>query len=336
MKVSLCVVALNEEQCLPKLFKDFRAQTYEHDLIEIVLVDSASTDKTKALMEEFKKSKHNFYSILIADNPKKIQAAGWNIVLSKATGDVIIRIDGHARIPADFVQNNINVIGTGQYICGGKVSNSSGSSLWSETVNLAENSMFGGSFACFRRCKESCYVSTLAFAAYRRKVFDVVGSFDERLVRTEDNEMHYRMREAGFRFYYDPVIQSCRESRSSLLKLLKQKYMNGYWIGLTMGICPKCFSLYHFIPLCFFITIIVTNILAFCGQWQITLLFWGFYILCVIAMVIIAIYNNKFNMYQFLLPIIFFLLHINYGIGTFVGIIRMLFTCRKYKFSEIK
>ncbi len=80
----------------------------------------------------------------------------------------------------------------------------------------------------------------------RRSVF-----FSENLLRTEDNEMHYRIREVGFKLCYDPRIVSYQYARSSFSKMLKQKYANGYWIGLTLKICPKCISLYHLIPFLF-------------------------------------------------------------------------------------
>ena len=38
MKVSIGVVALNEEKTLPSLFEDFKLQTYPHDKIEIILI----------------------------------------------------------------------------------------------------------------------------------------------------------------------------------------------------------------------------------------------------------------------------------------------------------
>ena len=40
MRVSVCVVAYNEERTLPLLLSDIKKQTYEHKKIEIVLVDS--------------------------------------------------------------------------------------------------------------------------------------------------------------------------------------------------------------------------------------------------------------------------------------------------------
>ena len=56
MKVSIGVVALNEEKTLPSLFEDFKMQTYPHDEIEIILVDGISTDDTKNIMQDFKEN----------------------------------------------------------------------------------------------------------------------------------------------------------------------------------------------------------------------------------------------------------------------------------------
>ncbi|MFR1477081.1 MAG: hypothetical protein ACLSB9_15995 [Hydrogeniiclostridium mannosilyticum] len=124
--------------------------------------------------------------------------------------------------------------------------------IWMTVINMLEDSMFGGSVAAFRRKESAGTVKTLAFAAYRREVFEAVGYFDERLARTEDNEIHYRMRCKGYDFLRSDIC-SRRETRPSLRKLTRQKYLNGYWIGLTLKICPKCISLYHLIPFLLFL-----------------------------------------------------------------------------------
>ena len=46
--VSICIVAYNEENYLPNLFHDLNEQIYPHEKIEIVLVDSMSTDNINA------------------------------------------------------------------------------------------------------------------------------------------------------------------------------------------------------------------------------------------------------------------------------------------------
>ncbi len=53
IKLSICVIAHNEEQFLPGLLENIRKQTYPHHFIEVVLVDGMSVDKTKKLMKKF-------------------------------------------------------------------------------------------------------------------------------------------------------------------------------------------------------------------------------------------------------------------------------------------
>ena len=119
MLVSVCIVAYNEERTLPLLLSDIKKQTYEHKKIEIVLVDSMSTDQTREAMNLFKKENNEFENVLIRENPKKKQASGWNVAIASSSGDVIIRIDAHARIPEDFVQKNIKNIEDGEFVVGG-------------------------------------------------------------------------------------------------------------------------------------------------------------------------------------------------------------------------
>lgn len=88
-------------------------------------------------------------------------------------------------------------------------------------------------------------MKSLFHAAYRREVFEEIGHYNESLARTEDNEIHYRMRKAGFKLRFCPDIISYQHTRSSLPKMLKQKYGNGYWIGKTSKVCPGCLSIYH-------------------------------------------------------------------------------------------
>lgn len=326
MKVTFIIIAYNAENTIKSLIKDLERQNYNHKLIEVILVDSNSSDNTKKIMIDFKNKKSQFYRICILDNNKKILPCGWNIALKEATGDIILRVDAHTSIPNDFIKKNVECISNGEKICGGKVvSIVDSDNEWQKTLLLAENSALGGGIATFRRGDKKRYVSTLAFAAYKKEVFDNVGEYNEYLVRTEDNEMHYRMKKAGYKFYFNPEINSKRFARSSLRKMIKQKFLNGYWIGLTLRIQPKCFSLYHFIPLIFVLAIIITLISTiFMGNLLVNILFIS-YISINLLLSIFSIVNKKFNSINIMLPVFFFLIHFSYGLGTLIGIIQLPF-----------
>ncbi len=330
MIISVGVVAYNEQNTLPKLFECIKAQTYPHDKMEIVLVDSMSKDNTKSLMEKFKKENKDFYNIQVLDNPQKKLAGGWNVILKNYHGDAVVRIDAHAEIPEDFVRKNVEVLESGEYVSGGLRPNIIDESTpWKETLLLAEQSMFGSSIAPYRRSEKKTYVKSVFHGAYKREVFDKVGFFNEQLGRTEDNEINYRIREAGYKICYSPDIVSYQHTRNSLKAMLKQKYGNGYWVALTLKACPKCLSVYHFVPFCFVLGIIATSILAAFGFPFLAYLMWAMYWLAAVAMSVLSVKGVKKTWCQLALPFLFFLLHVSYGIGSLVGMVKLPFW--KYK-----
>ena len=335
MKVSFIVVAYNAGSKLENLLEDLKKQDYNHNDIEIILVDSNSSDNTKDIMMKFKEINKTFSKVLVLDNPKKILPCGRNIALEASTGDLILRVDAHSSLPNDFISKNVNRIDMGEKIVGGhRISIIDENNAWQKTLLIAEKSIFGSGIATYRRKEREEYVSTLAHAAYSREVFKKVGGYDERLARTEDNEIHYRMKKAGYKFLLDPTIKSYHHARNSLSKMMKQKYLNGYWIGLTMGISPKCFSIYHFVPLVFVLALIFSIIFAFVFSGIPLILLLGAYFTFNILNTIFSIISEKKHLDYLLLPFIFFLLHLSYGWGTLYGLIKLPFWIRLNKSFE--
>ena len=328
MLVSLCIIAYNEEKYLPGLFKDIAEQDFSHSQVEIILIDAMSEDGTRKIMEDFSKERTDFYKIGIYENSLKTQPTGWNVAIEAATGDVIIRVDAHSHIPYDFVSNNIRCIESGEFIAGGaRPSLPENNTPWSNTMLVAETSMFGSGAAIYRRENETGkkYVNSLFHAAYRKEVFEATGGFNEKLIRTEDNELHYRMRKAGYRFCFDSSIKSYQYTRSTFLKMIRQKFQNGYWIGITTFVCPACLSIFHYVPFLFIGAIGVTGILAGLGIPVFMYLLWAVYFLGDFAMSAVAIVKEakegRFNALLLLLPLLFMFLHLSYGIGTLGGLI---------------
>lgn len=333
MTVSVCVIAYNEESTLKGLLAGIVKQDYPHDRMEIVLIDSASEDGTKALMQSFQAQyEKEFLAVQVLDNPKKTLPCGWNIALEHFTADVILRVDAHAEIPENFVRLNMEALEQGEDVTGGYRPNVIvGETPFSKLLLLAESSMFGSSFASYRRQQKKSYTTSLFHAAYRRQVFAKIGGYNENLARTEDNEIHYRMRKAGFRLCFDPQIVSYQHTRPTLKRMLRQKYANGYWIGLTSGVCPGCLSLFHFVPLCFVLAILGTTLLAVFGYPFLSLLMWGLYGIGAVLMSVAAVFHEKKHPGQLLLPFLFLLLHVAYGAGTLVGMVKMPFWRKTHK-----
>ncbi|MBR2109539.1 MAG: glycosyltransferase family 2 protein [Ruminococcus sp.] len=333
MIITVGVIAYNEKNSMGSLLKDICKQTYDHKKIEVILVDSNSTDNTKVIMETFKKNNQDdFYGVQVLSNPKKTQPCGWNVVLNHYNGDAVVRIDAHASIPSDFIQKNVSTLLSGENICGGFRPNIIDERTpWKETLNLVETSMFGSSIAPYRRQQGKTYVNSLFHGAYRRRVFDKVGLFNENLVRTEDNEIHYRMKKAGFKICFNPEIISYQHTRNNLKGMIKQKYGNGRWIGLTLSVAPKCLSYYHFVPFLFVVSLIFCTIFALLG----------FPLLIEILLLLYSMFDfvntvSCFTMrdikpHFFLLPLLFPIMHLAYGFGTLMGVLQIPFWKKSLK-----
>ena len=333
MLVSLCVIAYNEEKVLNGLFRNIASQTYPHENIEVVLVDSSSTDNTRAMMEDFKNTDYNFHNVTIVNNKKLNQASSWNCALCVAKGDVIIRIDAHAQIPRDFILRCVDNLSEGEDIVGGGRPNIvDDETSWKLTLLAAEESLFGSSIAEYRRPTEKKeYHDSLFHAAYRREVFEKVGGFNESLGRTEDNELHYRIRQAGYKMCSCPDIISFQHTRSSLRRMIKQKFGNGYWIGLTFGVCRGCLSYFHFAPFLFLMALIGFTVAACLGYIYPILFMALAYGMFDFVNTVGCFMTKKVKPQFLILPLIFPVLHLAYGVGTLLGLLKMPFWKHKLK-----
>lgn len=326
MTVTVCVIAYNEEKTLPRLLEDIKRQDYPVGKTEILLIDSGSEDATMRVMRRFADENPQYLRVTVAENRKRTLAAGWNVALKLFQEDVILRIDAHARIPADFLRKNMECLEGGEDVSGGPRPNlPEKDTPWQRLLLMAESSMFGSGIAQFRRENKKKYVKSMFHPAYRREVFEKAGKYDERLGRTEDNEMNYRIRQCGFRLCYDPSIHSWQYTRSTLKGMMKQKYGNGYWVVLTLKVCPRCMSVYHFVPLFFVLAVLGSGGMAACGKTWPAKLLWGGYGLAATAMSVLAVRGEEKHPSQILLPGVFLLLHGSYGVGSLAGLLKLPF-----------
>ena len=325
--ISVGIVAYNEEDFIPLLLNDTLNQTFPKSQIELLLINSMSTDRTADIFYEFKSNhKDEYKSIQLLDNPQKNQASGWNVAIDNFFGDALIRVDAHAKITEDFIKKNAECLLSGEMVCGGMRPNIiKDPTSVKNLVLLADTSMFGGSFGKYHNSEKKSYVDTLFHGCYRREVIEKVGHFNPELGRTEDNDFHQRVRAAGYKICYDPSIVSYQYSRGSVISSVRQKYGNGYWIGRTTAINPSCISLFHFVPFLFVIGIVLSLILGAIWNWFFLILLGALYGCTNIILSIISIINFKpFNFTNLLLPFMFVALHISYGIGTIFGFVSIL------------
>jgi hypothetical protein len=258
----------------------------------------------------------------VLENQGRTLPCGWNIAISNASLPFLLRLDAHSRLPSDFLNHCATALATGHFVAGGIVTTVSNSNI-SRLARVAEMSRFCGSAATFRRPVSAGIVDTLAYAAYHRSVFAAVGLFDERLTRNQDNEMHFRMRKAGYQFYMDPAIRSQYRMRSTFKAVLKQKFSNGYWGPLAMSVAPGCMAFRHLAPAALVMGLVALALIGtLAGAWWPLLIYAVLYCGAGLRATHADYREGRLTLFDALIaPLASLPIHIVYGIGTIAGAI---------------
>ncbi|MGL5354453.1 MAG: glycosyltransferase family 2 protein, partial [Clostridium sp.] len=308
--ISILIPVYNEEKYILQCLESIENQTYDLKSIEVIVIDGKSSDGTVSVTEEFNsKSQIN---IKVVENPSRTAPFAMNIGVRAASGDIIIRIDGHAYMEKDFVEQCVLALEKHKsVVCVGGSIITINENAVGEAIALAMSSPFGVGDAKFRYSQEEVLVDTLAFGAYRKEIFDKVGMFDEELVRNQDDEFNFRVTKSGEKILLNPKIKSYYYGRSSVKKLFKQYFQYGYWKVRVGQKHKQVTSIRQLIPFLFVTSIIGLSILSFFSK-IFAMLLLAEVILYTTGLIVFSVkVTSKANKlkYLYLLPVIFLTLH---------------------------
>lgn len=198
---------------------------YPPERLEILLIDGASRDATRAIVQALA-DKDPWNRLRLLENPAGITPAGLNIGIRAARGRFILRMDGHAWPAPDYIRACLRALEQpGAWAVGGRMQGR-GETGFGRAVALATAHPVGAGDAAFRIGGEGP-VDTVYLGAWPRWVFDRVGLFDEGLPRNQDYELCLRIRAAGGLVWLDPAIRSQSLCRGSLPALARQYFGYG-------------------------------------------------------------------------------------------------------------
>lgn len=319
--VSLIIPVYNEEKYIENCLNSILDQTYEN-IVEILILDGMSTDNTRNIINKF-----NDKRIMLVDNHRKIQSAGLNEGIKMAQGEIVVRVDAHAVYDKNYVSESVSTLNK---LKDENVVNVGGPTYLVTSDDYVENcivflheSKFGIGVAKFRQKDYEGFVDTVWNGAFWKWIFDKVGFYNEELHRSEDNDMNNRIIKSGHQIYQNKNIIAYYKPRTSVKKVLNQNYANGIAIGNSIVNNREIIRIRHLVPVLFLLTIVLFGAtwgLSFFSR-IVEVLALGSYFL-VDMMESLKIGVKKRIKYVPLMFILFFLLHIAYGVGTIVGVLR--------------
>ena len=320
--VTLVLPVRNETAYIERGLSAIMAQDYPADQMEILIADGMSTDNTRKIVNNFA-TFHPQPQIHILDNLGKIVPTGMNIALRQARGEIIIRVDGHCIIAPDYVRRCVeHILKDGVDGVGGPME-SVGETHMAKAIAIGMSSPFGVGNSAFRTISgKSMLADTVPFPAYTRQIIERTGLYDEELIRNQDDEYNYRIRELGAKILLANDVRSTYFSRTSLKGLWRQYFQYGYWKVRVLQKHPRQMSLRQFVPPAFVLALFGSALLVF------------FPILRPLSSVVSVIYllanlgasfwtaSRRGWASLAYLPLVFAILHLSYGLGFLVGLVK--------------
>jgi glycosyltransferase involved in cell wall biosynthesis len=223
--LSVILPVLNEANHLAASVKAILSQDYQ-GVFEVILAVGPSKDATLEIANELAKSDSRVVVVL---NPTGRTAAGLNIALAKSNSPIIVRVDGHAEIPSDYLSIAVEVLQKTGAVNVGGLMGAVGKTTFEKSVARAMRSPLGVGAAKFHTGGGSGEVDTVYLGCFLRSALNEIGGFDERFIRAQDWELNFRLRERGGKIYFDPRLEVTYRPRPNLAALAKQYFEYGRW-----------------------------------------------------------------------------------------------------------
>jgi len=223
--VSVVLPVLNEESYLRHAVNAILSQDFLGSM-EVILALGPSKDRTDAIAQELHAEDPR---IILVENPTGRTAAGLNLAINKSRYPIIVRVDGHAEIPANYISLAVEILHrTGAVNVGGMMA-AEGVTTFERAVARAMRSPLGVGASRFHTGGAASAVDTVYLGVFRRSALVDVGGFDERFTRAQDWELNYRLRAAGGIVFFDPRLEVTYRPRPTFKALAKQYFEYGRW-----------------------------------------------------------------------------------------------------------
>ncbi len=319
-RVTIAMPAYNEEAFIETCIASVQAQDYPAKLIEILVADGRSTDRTREIVDSLAARDPR---IKLIDNPERLQAAGLGEMVKQASGDVIVRMDVHCEYAPDYVRKCVETLErTGADNVGG-AQRAKAKSLFQRTLCAALGSPLGTGGVKYRNEDGEGFVDTVFLGAFRRKIFETVGLWDPKAITNEDAELNQRILDNGGQIYLSRDIVVHYFPRATFKALAKQYYKYGRGRARTLLKLGSFPTLRPMIP--FLMTAGATALVVTPPLWPVAPVVFAAYALATGAEAVRV--GRKLGVAS--VPMVwamFPVLHVSHGVGFAAGLVQYLRT----------
>jgi glycosyltransferase involved in cell wall biosynthesis len=326
MRVTVIIPCRNEKNYIRECLNSLIDQNYSKKNFEVLVIDGMSNDGTREIIKEFI---DNYSFIRLLDNHKKFIPFALNIGIKESKGDVIVRMDAHAKYEKDYISKCV------KYLKKYNADNVGGiiktipekDTLTAKSIAFCLSSAFGVGNSVFRvGSKKIKEVDTVFGGCFRKEVFEKIGLFNENFIRSEDIEFNLRLRKSGGKVILVPDIKAYYYPKSNFKDFFLHNVEDGSWCTYRLKFLKKIYYPRHYIP--FFSILVIIALLLLSLFFPLARIFLFSFILIYLLTsfyysVKIALREREWK-YIFLMPVAFFLRHLGYSLGSIIGVKKML------------
>ena len=242
--VAYIMPVLNEAEYLQEAVASILAQDYEGDK-ELVLALGPSIDETNLVAQRLASQDPR---IKLVDNPHGRTPIALNLAIRNSSHPIVLRVDAHSELPADYTRRGIETLyRVGAHDVGGLM-DARGRTTVQRAIASAYHSKFGFGGPAYHSGAPEGEAESAYLGIFRREVFEEVGYFDEQMWRAQDWELCLRIRQAGYKVWFDPELKVGYYPRDKYQSLMKQSFASGTWRGEIARRFPEGKSLRHDVP----------------------------------------------------------------------------------------
>ena len=326
--LAIIIPCRNEENYIGSCLDSLLANDYPRDDLQIVVVDGMSTDHTREILSGYCR---DYPFIKMIDNPWHIKPKALNIGIESTKSDVVMRIDAHAVYAKNYISKLVQ--GLFQYHAdniGGIRETYTDGTYVAEARLVAISHPFSVGNAYWRTGikRDIQKVDTVFCGCYRRDVFERIGLFNEKLIRTQDREFNSRLIKAGGTIILDPSVKCTYFSRTNLIDFVKWTFTGANWLFYASRFTSiRMASWRNYVPLSFlfyslFFLIMLFNTIPNQMVNMITAIPLLTYVSLSLYFSVKIAFKKRNLLYVPLLVLIFPATHYSYALGSLYGIIK--------------
>ena len=279
--------------------------------VEIIVADGSDTSATSELIGR------RYPSVQLVPNPEQVTGAGANAALRVSSGEVIVRCDAHTVLPPGYISRSVETLRrTGAANVGGR-QQPVGTTFFERAVALAMTPPLGAGGARHRLGGVAGPVDTVFLGVFRRDALDRVGGYDASLIRNQDYELNYHLRQRGETVWFDPALAVSYQPRGTLRKLARQYFDYGRWKRVVVRRHLASVRARHLAAPCLVLGLAASGLLALAGAPWATAAAPSLAYLLALAASALAVGLRHREPAALLLPPVLATMHLSWGGGFF-------------------